>query len=298
MKKDFSKGLHNPQKMYYDKKYPKQLQPSPGLQEKMKPVPDCGEESYIGRGRLERRKALITGGDSGIGRAVAIAYAREGAKVAINYLQPEQKDADDLAAVLSKENIELIQIPGDLRDEKECIRVIKQAEKKLGGLDILVLNASVQFAQEDILKLSTKQIHHTFETNVFAVMYMSREAMKYLPEGSSVIITSSAENFKPSKTLLDYAATKAAQIAFGRAFAKQAIDKGVRVNMVCPGPIWTALEIAGGLPEDKIPAHGQDSLMKRLGQPAELAGAYVYLASNESSYVTGEIITVTGGSIA
>lgn len=298
MKKDVTRGLHNPQKMYYSKKFPKQLQKSPGLQEEMTPTPDCGEESYVGHGRLEGRRALITGGDSGIGRAVAIAMAREGAKVAVNYLPAEQKDADDLATVLKKDDIELIQIPGDLRDEKECIRVVKEAQKKLGGLDILVLNASVQFAQDDISKLSTDQIRKTFETNVYSVMIMSREAMKFLPEGAAVIITSSAENFKPSKTLLDYAATKAAQLAFARAFAKQAIDKGVRVNVVCPGPIWTPLEVAGGLLEENVPKHGQDSPMKRSGQPAELAGAYIYLASNEASYVTGEIVTVTGGSIA
>ncbi len=298
MEKDLNKGLHNPQTMYYEKKFPKQKQESPGLQEKMNPVPDCGEESYVGRGRLEGRKALITGGDSGIGRAVAIAFAREGAKVAVNYLQEEQKDVDDLARVLEKDSFELVQIPGDLRDEKECIRVVQEADKKLGGLDILVLNASVQFAQDDILKLTAEQIRKTFETNVYSVMYMSREAMKLLPEGAAIIITSSAENFSPSKTLVDYAATKAAQVAFGRAFAKQAIDKGVRVNMICPGPIWTPLEVAGGLLDDEVPEHGQDSPMKRSGQPVELAGAYVYLASNEASYVAGEIVTVTGGSIA
>lgn len=298
MKMNLASGLQNPQKMYYDKKFPKQVQESPGLQEKMTPKPDCGETSYQGRGRLEGRKALITGGDSGIGRAVAIAFAREGAKVAINYLKSEQKDVDDLANILQKEKIEIFQIEGDLREEKECIRVINEAEKGLKGLDILVLNASVQFAQDDISKLTAEQIHKTFETNVYSVMYMSREAMKFLPEGAAVIITSSAENFRPSKTLLDYAATKAAQVAFGRAFAKQAIDKGVRVNIVCPGPIWTPLEVAGGLLEERVPEHGQDTPLKRSGQPAELAGAYVYLASKEASYVAGEIVTVTGGSIA
>lgn len=298
MEKDLNKGLHNPQKMYFEKEFPQQKQESPGLQEKMNPLPDCGEESYVGHKRLEGRKALITGGDSGIGRAVAIAFAREGAKVAINYLSSEQKDVDDLTNILNKEKIQIFQIPGDLQKEEECIRIVQDANKQLGGIDIVVLNASVQFAQDNILKLTSEQIRKTFETNVYSVMYMSREAMKLLPEGSSIIITSSAENFNPSKTLLDYAATKAAQIAFGRAFAKQAIDKGIRVNMVCPGPIWTPLEVAGGLLEKDIPKHGQNTPMKRSGQPAELAGAYVYLASNESSYVTGEIITVTGGSIA
>ncbi len=298
MEKDFSKGLHNPQKLFYDKKFPIQKQESPGLQEQMNPIPDCGEESYKGHGRLEGRKALITGGDSGIGRAVAIAFAREGASVAINYLPSEQKDVDDLAEVLKKDKVSLVQIPADLRKEDECIRVVKEAHSQLGGLDILILNASVQFAISDISELTAEQIHKTFETNVYSAMFMAREAMEILPEGATIVITSSTENFSPSKSLPDYAATKAALMAFGKSLAKQVISKGVRVNIVCPGPIWTALEVAGGLLPEDIPSHGQKTLMERSGQPVELAGAYVYLASNESSYVTGEVVTVTGGSLA
>jgi len=295
MENNDKNSLQHPQKMYYNKDFPGQKQNPPGLHGKMSPVPDSGEESYEGHGRLQGRKALITGGDSGIGRAIAIAFAREGADVVINYLPEEQEDADSLADLLDKENIKLYMLPGDLRDENTCIKVVHDAKKILDGLDIVVLNAGVQVAQTDIADLTSEQIKKTFEVNVYSVMYMAREAVAVMPEGSSIIVTASAEYYTPNKMLLDYAASKSAVVGFSVGLAKQVIDKGIRVNAVCPGPVWTPLEISGGIPDKNIPQHGKDTPLKRSGQPVEMAGIYVFLASNESSYVTGEIFGLTGG---
>lgn len=287
--------LKNPREKYHSGEFPMQKQPAPGLQSRMDPVPDSGERSYVGRGRLEGRKALITGGDSGIGRAVAIAFAREGARVAINYLEEEQSDADSLAEVLRKDGMQLEMLPGDLREAATCCRIVKEAHERLGGLDILVLNAGVQQAATDIADITEEQVRETFEVNVFAPIYMAQAAVPLLPSGASVILTASAEYYTPNKLLLEYAASKSAVTAFGTALAKYLLDKGVRVNSVCPGPTWTPLEVSGGNPDEAIPQHGVDTPLGRAAQPAEMAGIYVFLASDDASYITGEIYGITGG---
>lgn len=272
-----------------------QKQEAPGLQSRMEPVPDCGEGSYKGHGRLEGRKALITGGDSGIGRAVAIAFAREGARVAINFLEVERSDAESLAELLEKEGVQLELLPGDLRERETSRRIVTEAHRRLGGLDILVLNAGVQQAATDIAEITEEQVLRTFQVNVFAPLYMAQAAVPLLPEGASVIITASAEYYTPNKLLLDYAASKSAVTAFGVALSKYLLEKGVRVNSVCPGPTWTPLEVSGGNPDEDIPEHGVDTPLNRAAQPAEMAGIYVFLASEEASYITGEIYGITGG---
>ena len=285
----------NPRTKYYHEKYPRQHQKYPGLDSKMRPIPDCGEESYIGNNRLAGRRALITGGDSGIGRAVAIAYAREGADVAISYLPAEESDARTVAKYIQAAGRRAILIPGDISDEKFCERMIKQAHKELGGLDIIVMNAGMQQYSKDITKLDTDQLVQTFAVNVFSMFWMARTAIPLMRPGSSIITTSSIQAYKPGQDLLDYAATKGAIVAFTRALAKQVVRRGIRVNSVAPGPIWTALQVAGGRAQDTIPKFGMDTPMGRAGQPAELAGVYVLLASNESSYTTAEVYGVTGG---
>lgn len=272
-----------------------QKQYAPGLQSRMNPVPDCGENSYKGHERLKGRKALITGGDSGIGRAVAIAFAREGARVAINFLDEEQSDADSLAGLLKKEGVELIMLPGDLQEIETCRRVVKEAYRLMGGLDILVLNAGVQQAACDIAEITPEQVRRTFEVNVYAPLFMAQAAVPLLPPGASIIITASAEYYTPNKLLLDYAASKSAVTSFGVALSKYLLDKGVRVNSVCPGPTWTPLEVSGGNPDEDIPRHGVDTPLERAAQPVEMAGIYVFLASDEASYITGEIYGITGG---
>lgn len=288
-------ALTDPRTEYFSGEFKKQRQDPPGLQVGMDPAPDCGARSYVGHGRLKGRRALITGGDSGIGRAVAIAYAREGASVAINYLAEEQQDADSLAETLNLEGLDIVQLPGDLSDENFCRQVVKDAHEKLGGLDILVLNAGVQTARTRIEDITSEQLRHTFEVNFFALFFMSQAAVPLLPPGSSILITSSAEHFAPSAILLDYAATKSAEITFGSALSKQVWQRGIRVNSICPGPTWTPLQIVGGQPEEAIPRFGLDAPLGRAAQPVELAGIYVYLASDEASYVTGEVYGVTGG---
>lgn len=294
MEKELPK-MQNPLTQYRQDGYPKQLQEYPGIQEKMDPVPDCGEKSYIGNGRLKGRKALITGGDSGIGRAAAIAYAREGADIAINYMESEQKDADSLVELLEKEGKKVVLLPGDISDENFCRKLIKEAHEKLGGLDVLALVAGKQVSKTDIEKITTEQLTNTFRINVFSLFWMVQEALPLLPPGSSIITCSSIQAYQPSPDLLDYAATKSAIIAFTRALAKQIAAKGIRVNSIAPGPIWTPLQISGGQQQEKLPKFGQSTPLERAGQPAELAGVYVFLASQESSYVTAEVYGVTGG---
>lgn len=287
--------MQNPLTQYYTGEYPKQRQPAPGIQQDMQPVPDCGEKSYRGSQRLEGRKALVTGADSGIGRAAAIAYAREGADVAINYLPAEQRDAEEVANYIREAGRNVVLIPGDVSDEAFCKQLVTQAHEALGGLDILALVAGKQVAVENIAELTTEQFRKTYETNVFALFWITQAAIPLLPEGASIITTSSIQAYQPSPHLLDYASTKAAILVYTRALAKQVAEKGIRVNSVAPGPIWTALQIAGGQPQEKLPEFGKQTPMKRAGQPAELAGVYVYLASQESSYVTAEVHGVTGG---
>lgn len=287
--------IQDPRNQYYTGEYPKQKQPAPGVQAKMDPVPDCGESSYVGSGRLQGRKALVTGGDSGIGRAAAIAYAREGADVVINYLPAEQEDAEQVKVLIEEAGRKAVLIPGDLSDEKFARSLVNQAVKELGGLDILALVAGKQVAVEEIAELTTEQFQQTYTVNVFALFWITQEALPHLKPGASIVTTSSIQAYQPSPHLLDYASTKAAILNYSRGLAKQVADKGIRVNVVAPGPIWTALQISGGQTQEKIPKFGQKTPMKRAGQPAELASIYVYLASQESSYVTAEVHGVCGG---
>ncbi|MNC35672.1 putative oxidoreductase YghA [compost metagenome] len=261
----------------------------------MDPVPDCGEKSYKGSGRLQNRKALVTGGDSGIGRAAAIAYAREGADVAINYLPAEEEDAQQVKQLIEEAGRTAVLIPGDLSDEKFARSLVHQAHKALGGLDVLALVAGKQVAVEKIADLTTEQFKETYAVNVLALFWITQEALPLLPAGASIITTSSIQAYQPSPHLLDYASTKAAILNYSRGLAKQVAESGIRVNVVAPGPIWTALQISGGQTQEKIPKFGQQTPMKRAGQPAELASVYVYLASQESSYVTAEVHGVCGG---
>lgn len=286
----------NPLKQFFNGDFPKQYQEPPGVQNEMKdPQPDCGEKSYKGTGRLKGRKALVTGGDSGIGRAAAIAYAREGADVAINYLPEEQKDAEEVKELIEAEGRKAVLIPGDLSEESFCKDMVGQAQSELGGLDVLALVAGKQQAVENIEDLSSEQLRKTFEINVFSLYWTVQAALPHLPEGASIITTSSVQGYNPSPNLLDYAATKFAINGFTRGLAKQVASKGIRVNSVAPGPIWTPLQISGGQPQEVIPTFGQETPLKRAGQPVELSSVYVFLASEESSYVTAQVYGVTGG---
>ncbi|WP_449557034.1 SDR family oxidoreductase [Huaxiibacter chinensis] len=287
--------IQDPTTQYYTGEYPKQKQPAPGVQAKMTPVPDCGEESYKGSGRLSNRKALVTGGDSGIGRAAAIAYAREGADVAINYLPAEEEDARQVKQLIEEAGRKAVLLPGDLSDEAFARSLVHKAHEALGRLDILALVAGKQTAVEKIADLTTEQFKQTYAVNVLALFWITQEAIPLLPAGASIVTTSSIQAYQPSPHLLDYASTKAAILNYSRGLAKQVAEQGIRVNVVAPGPIWTALQISGGQPQEKLPQFGQQTPMKRAGQPAELAPIYVYLASQESSYVTAEVHGVCGG---
>lgn len=287
--------IQDPTTQYYTGEYPQQIQPAPGVQSKMDPVPDCGEKSYKGSGRLRDRKALVTGGDSGIGRAAAIAYAREGADVAINYLPAEEEDAQQVKQLIEEAGRTAVLIPGDLSDEAFARSLVHKAHEALGGLDVLALVAGKQVAVEKIADLTTEQFKETYAVNVLALFWITQEALPLLPAGASIITTSSIQAYQPSPHLLDYASTKAAILNYSRGLAKQVAESGIRVNVVAPGPIWTALQISGGQTQEKIPKFGQKTPMKRAGQPAELASVYVYLASQESSYVTAEVHGVCGG---
>ena len=287
--------LQNPVDAYFTGEFPKQRQPAPGVEQHMTPRPDTGEESYRGLGRLKGRRALVTGGDSGIGRAVAVAFSREGADVAINYLAPEQPDAETLRDDIEAHEGRIVLLPGDLSWEATCREVVRETVRQLGGVDILVLNAGTQTALHGIEELSTEQLVRTFETNVFAMYWMAQEALPHLAEGASIITTSSIEAFSPNAHLLDYAATKSAIVGFTKALAKQLAPKGIRVNSVAPGPVWTALQISGGQFPEKIPEFGKSTPLGRAGQPVEVAPVYVFLASDEASYITGQTIGVTGG---
>jgi NAD(P)-dependent dehydrogenase (short-subunit alcohol dehydrogenase family) len=287
--------LQDPTKQYPQPKFKHQPQSVPGLDSEMTPKADHGETSYIGHGRLRDRKALVTGGDSGIGRATAIAFAREGADVAINYLPSEESDAQEVIALIEAEGRKAFAIPGDLSDEKFARKLVKEANKHLGGLDILAAVAGKQHFVEKIADVTTEQFEQTFRVNVTALFWLTQEALPLMPPGGSIITTASIQATHPSPSLIDYAPTKAAILAFTRALARQVAEDGIRVNCVAPGPIWTPLQTSGGQPDKKIPDFGSETPMKRPGQPVELAPLYVLLASQESSYVTGEVYGATGG---
>lgn len=274
-----------------------QEQEPPGHTADMTPVPDHGEESYRGRDRLTGMKALITDGDSGIGRAVAIAYAREGADVAIGYLPEEQADAENTKEWVEKAGRRCILVPGDIREEDTARQVVREAADQLGGLDVFVANAGAQWARRDaaIESLESEILDRIMKTNVYAIFWQVQEALAHLGRGDSIIITSSIQAYDPSPPLIDYAATKAAEINMTTNLAQQLGPKGIRVNGVAPGPIWTPLQPATK-PGDDMTSFGTDTPLGRAGQPAELAGAYVFLASPaEASYVSGAVIGVTGG---
>ncbi|WP_174274138.1 SDR family oxidoreductase [Sphingomonas bacterium] len=275
---------------------PEQRQPWPALQSKMNPVPDCGETSYKGSGRLAGRKALLTGGDSGIGRAAAIAFAREGADVAINYYPTEEPDAREVVALIRKEGRKAVALPADIRTEAACKKLVADAARGLGGLDILVNNAAYQQSKESILEISDEQMVRTFETNIFAMFRLSRAALAHLGAGSAIINTASVNSYDPGEELLDYASTKGAILIFTKGLAKQLASKGIRVNAVAPGPVWTPLQVAGGQLPGTMGEFGADTPLGRPGQPAELAALYVLLASQEISYTSGAVFGATGGS--
>ncbi|UEM23682.1 SDR family oxidoreductase [Skermanella mucosa] len=285
----------NPLAQYPKPPFPRQQQEPPGLASKMEPRPDHGETSYRGAGKLIGRKALITGGDSGIGRAAAIAFAREGADVAINYLPVEEPDAREVVQLIEAEGRKAVAIPGDIRDEGFCNQLVARAVEGLGGLDILVNNAAKQASQQSILDITTEQFDATFKTNVYAMFWITKAALPHLAEGATIINTSSIQAYEPSANLLDYAQTKACIVSFTKSMAKQLAQKGIRVNAVAPGPFWTPLQPSGGQPPEKITSFGEGVPFGRPGQPAEVAPTYVLLASQESSYVTGEVYGITGG---
>ena len=277
--------------------FPAQEQSPPGLTTEMTPEPDHGERSYQGHGRLQGLKALITGGDSGIGRAVAIAYAREGADVALAYLPEEQSDAETTREWVEKAGQTCVLLPGDLREEQHCRAVVGEAAAQLGGLNILVNNASHQWARREsgIEDVTTEQLDRTMKTNVYAMVWVTQAALKHLGEGDSIIFTSSIQAYEPSGPLIDYAATKAAELNIAVNLAEDLGPRGIRVNAVAPGPIWTPLQPATKEGEE-MPEFGKTTPLGRAGQPAELAGAYVFLASPaEASYVSGTVLGVTGG---
>ena len=289
--------MRDPRDAYPVPPFPDQPQDKPGWTDEMEPRPDHGEKTYRGCGRLEGRKALITGGDSGIGRAAAIAYMREGAAVTINYLGSEETDAQSLKELAEKEGCEIHLMPGDLKDEGFARSVVRKAAEAMGGLDILVINAAKQVFQPDITAISSEQFDHTMKTNVYAMFWMSQEALEVMPPGASIINTTSVQGFDPSPTLLDYATTKFAIRGFTQGFAPTALERGIRVNGIAPGPFWTPLQPSGGQSREKVQNFGKGAPMGRPGQPAEIAPAYVFLASGESSYMTGEIVSITGGEL-
>ncbi len=286
----------NPLDQYPKPPFPKQLQEWPGLTSKMTPRPDHGEGSYRGSGRLKGRRALITGGDSGIGRAVAIAFAREGADVAINYYPTEEPDAKEVVNLIQAAGRNAVALPGDIRDEGFCKKLVDDAVRLLGGLDILVNNAARQQSRDSILDLTTEDFDATYKTNCYAPFWITKAAVPHLQPGAGIIFTTSEQAMDPSPNLFDYASTKAVNSNFTKSLSKQLADRGVRVNAVAPGPVWTPLQISGGQPQEKLASFGEKTALKRAGQPAELAPAFVLLASQESSFVTGHIYDVQGGS--
>lgn len=288
-------AMVNPATRYPKPPFPEQQQPWPGLTSRMTPRPDHGETTYRGSGRLAGRRALITGGDSGMGRAAAIAYAREGADVAINYLPPEEPDAQEVAQLIRAAGRKAVLIPGDIRDEAFCQALVARAVRELGGLDILVSNAARQISHNSILEISTEDFDTTFKTNVYAMFWITKAAVPHMPPGSAIVYTSSVNAYDPGENILDYAATKGAIMIWSKGLAKQLAKQGIRVNAVAPGPIWTPLQVTGGQPPSKIPEFGANTPMGRCGQPAELASLYVLLASNEDSYSTGQVFGAVGG---
>ncbi len=289
-------SLQDPTTKYPRPPFPGQSQPWPGLASKMDPRPDHGETSYKGSGRLTGRKALITGGDSGMGRAAAIAYAREGADVAINYLPAEEPDAQEVIALIRQAGRKGIALPGDIRDEAFCNKLVADAVDQLGGLDIVVNNAGRQQANASIMDISTEQFDWTMKTNIYAPFWIIKAALPHLKPGATLIGTTSEQAYDPSADLYDYAQTKAAVMNYTKSLAKQLGPKGIRVNAVAPGPIWTPLQVSGGATQEKLKQFGGKTPLGRAGQPAELASIYVQLAADDASYANGQVYGAAGGS--
>jgi NAD(P)-dependent dehydrogenase (short-subunit alcohol dehydrogenase family) len=287
--------MRNPRAKYPTPPFRPQNQPWPGLARDMHPKPDHGESSYVGSGRLAGRRALITGGDSGMGRAAAIAYAREGADVALNYYPTEEPDAREVVELIRKAGRNAVPIPGDLRDEAFCRRLVAEAVQRLGGLDIVVCNAGRQQSRSSIRELSTEDFDATMKTNIYAPFWIIKAALPHLRPGSCIIGTTSEQAYDPSPDLYDYAQTKAATMNYVKSLAKQLGPDGIRVNGVAPGPIWTPLQISGGAPVERYESFGSKTSLGRPGQPAELASIYVQLAADDASFATGNIHGSGGG---
>src|SRR3712207_2433227 len=273
--------------------FPEQEQQHPGSEAEMQPQPDYGEEAYRGSGKLQGKKAIITGGDSGIGRAVALAFAREGADVLISYLNEEQ-DAQETLRVVKEAGRKGIAVPGDISDEAHCQQIVQRAVQEFGQIDILVNNAAFQMTHQNIQEVPSDEWDYTFRTNIYAMFYLCKAALPHMRDGGAIINTASVEAYQPKPILLAYATTKGAIVTFSKALAQEAIEQGIRVNVVAPGPVWTPL-IPASMPAESTAEFGKQTPMQRAAQPAELAPVYVFLASQESSYITGEVIGVTGG---
>ena len=285
----------NPVEQYHRSGFEEQYQEGSGLASDLEPKADHGEDSYRGSGRLQGRKALLTGADSGIGRAAAIAFGREGADVTLAYLPSEQADAEEVADLIRAAGRQVVLAPVDISEEKAARALVHTALHEMGGLDLIANVAGKQQTQEKLADITSEQFDETFKTNVYALFWIVQEALPHLPAGSSIINTSSIQAYSPSPSLVDYATTKMAINTFSKALAQQVAAQGIRVNVVAPGPFWTPLQTAGGQPTEALPQFGQETPIGRAGQPAEIAPAYVYLASAESGYVTGETLNVNGG---
>ncbi len=285
--------MQDPRTQYPVPPYPQDDQNHPGTEASMTPKADHGETSYKGSGRLAGRKALITGGDSGIGRAVALAFAREGADVVISYLD-EDDDAQETIRLVQEAGRKGIAIAGDIQEEVHCKQLVKQTVDELGGLDILVVNAAFQMAHDSFLDIPNDEFERTYRTNVFALFYLCRAAVPVMKPGSSIINTASIQAYMPEPSILAYASTKAVIVNFSKGLAKEVIEKGIRVNIVAPGPVWTPL-IPATMPDEKVKTFGEDSYLGRAAQPVELSPIYVLLASQEASYITGMVYGATGG---
>ncbi|HEX8286740.1 MAG TPA: SDR family oxidoreductase [Pyrinomonadaceae bacterium] len=283
----------NPQEKGPQPPFDEQKQQPPGLESEMDTAPDFGEQTYVGSGRLKGRSAIITGGDSGIGRAVALAYAREGADVLISYLN-EEEDAQETRRVVESAGQRCVLVPGDIGDEANCKNIIERAMSEFGRIDILVNNAAFQMSHKGIVDIPSEEIEKTFRTNIFAMFYLCKASLPLMKAGSSIINTSSIQAYEPKPQLIAYAATKGAIVNFTKALNQEAMEKGIRVNCVAPGPVWTPL-IPATMPKEKVAEFGKETPMQRPAQPVELAPAYVFLASDEASYISGEILGVTGG---
>ncbi len=284
----------DPKELEQKPPFDERRQSTPGLDSEMRNTADHGEKSYRGAGRLNGRAALITGGDSGIGRAVAIAFAREGADVAISYLPEEEQDAQESKRWIDEAGRRSLTFPGDIRDENYCRDIVDRTISQFGRLDILVNNAAYQSVHQDIEEWSSEEWDRTFRTNIYAMFYLSKAALPRMKPGGAIVNTASVQAYKPKGMLLAYAATKGAIVTFTKALSELAIEKGVRVNAVAPGPVWTPL-IPSTMPQDSVKNFGKSSAMGRPAQPAELAPAYVFLASSDSTYVTGSVVDMTGG---